>query len=283
MKMLSNSYSNRLVLLAPAEMNWSPGFGRCARDGERHDSILSAMQRFRGSVYLADGAIRPSDLTVDGRHRQASDYQSWHLISIAADGKIIGCSRYRQYDFVPRYGDLGLSQSELANSDQWGTRLQRAVCREFSEASRRRINVVEVGGWAVAEEYRYRAEALRLALSTYGLARLLGGCIGFTTATVRHCSASILRKLGGQSLTVDGEEIPRYFDTRYNCEMEILRFDSEEPNPRFAQALESLGAELASREVISPEKGQEPAAVPGAGGPPVPTTPREYQETAPRC
>jgi hypothetical protein len=121
-------------------------------------------------------------------------------------------------------------------------------------ARQRGISLVEVGGWAIAKEARFSTDALRLALSTFALARMLGGCIGLTTATVRHCSAAILRKLGGRSLHVDGQEIPRYFDTAYDCDMEILRFDSDEPNPRYMETLDRLTADLASSEVVRADR-----------------------------
>jgi hypothetical protein len=53
------------------------------------------------------------------------------------------------------------------------------------------------------------------------------------TATVRNRSSSILRRIGGQRLETDGTELPRYYDDRYGCEMEILRFTSVSMNPRY--------------------------------------------------
>jgi hypothetical protein len=92
---------------------------------------------------------------------------------------------------------------------------------------------------------RHSADALRIALGTYGLANLLGGCLGIATATMRHSSASILRRLGGQSLQGLGEELPRYFDARYGCEMEILRFDSRSlSGGRFAPWANALCKDL---------------------------------------
>jgi hypothetical protein len=121
---------------------------------------------------------------------------------------------------------------------------------EIALARRLRVAYVEVGGWALAPEFRGTSEALRIALGSFSLARLLGGCIGVTTATERHCSASILRRIGGQPLKVQGIEIPRYFDPRFDCEMEILRFDSARPNPRFERWIEELEGYLAGVPVI---------------------------------
>jgi hypothetical protein len=250
MNLYSNSPEHRLVLLAPRQSTGVAWFGKPVADWTRHQQLLREMQRFRGSIYLSDGAIRRSDLTVDGRHFQAADEESWHVLAIDRNKKVKGCSRYRKYPKTVRFDHMGVSRSEIARSDVWANRLSRAVQNEISIAHQRGIGVVEVGGWAVAEASRFGTDALRLALSTFALAKMLGGCIGLTTATVRHCSSTILRKLGGRLLNIEGQEIPRYFDTAYDCEMEILRFDSAELNPRFGEILDRLCADLASCEVV---------------------------------
>jgi hypothetical protein len=242
---------------------------------------MTEMQRFRGAIYLSDCAIQHRDLTADGRHCQAADDDSWHVLSVDRDDVVKGCSRYRKYHESVRFDHLGVSRSEIARSEMWASRLSQAVQNELSVARKRGISMVEVGGWAVAKESRYGTDALRLALSTFALARMLGGCIGLTTATVRHCSSTILRKLGGRSLRVDNLEIPRYFDPAYHCDMEILRFDSAEPNPRYAEILDKLTADLASGEVVSAGKpaGTTPPWAPAFERP---NTPRPRFELVPR-
>jgi hypothetical protein len=121
---------------------------------------------------------------------------------------------------------------------------------EIELAKRLGIDYVEVGGWALAPELRCTSEALRMALGAFSMARLLGGCVGLTTATRRHHSSSILRRIGGQALMSDGIEIPGYFDARYDCEMEILRFHSSQPNPRFERWIEELKGYLSAVPVI---------------------------------
>src|SRR6185437_8001354 len=96
-------------------------------------------------------------------------------------------------------------------------------------------------------------EALRIALATYGLARAMGGCIGITTATRRHCSSEILRRIGGQSLRGNGGELPPYFDPQYGCEMEVLRFDSMQANPRFESWINDLCSAWLTAPVIRRE------------------------------
>jgi len=44
--------------------------------------------------------------------------------------------------------------------------------------------------------------------------------------------------------------MPRYYDPRYDCQMEILRFDSARPNPRFEPWIEELKHHLSTIPVI---------------------------------
>ncbi len=208
------------------------------------------MQRFRGRTYLADGAITPEDLTWDGRHEQGCDSDSWHVLSVDQENRVCGAARYRHYEHLIAFREMSAGRAEIANSQVWGAKLERAVRFEYLAARSRGMGFAEVGGWALDQDLRGSMDALRIALTVYGLAQLLGGCVGLTTATVRHSSAAILRKIGGRSLAVDGHELPRYFDSRYKCDMEILRFDSSRPNPKFAGIIEKLKQELTSAELV---------------------------------
>ena len=139
---------------------------------------------------------------------------------------------------------LGVFHSSLASCPQWGPTLKRAVESEIALAKTRRLSFVEVGGWAVAEHVRNTAEPLRLGLVAYSLGRLMGGAVGLCTATRRHCSSSILRRIGGSCLEHEGTVIPTYYDPRYACEMDILRFHSWSPNPRYELWIEEIRKSL---------------------------------------
>lgn len=267
----------RMVLLAPehAGNHWS-GPSQIFRphpNREMYSRLLASLQRFRGSIYLQDGAIHQSDLTPDGLHRLEADTNSWHVLALDGGGDVCGCSRYRIYPRHAPFSDLAVASSALAHSDVWGSELRLAVDRERQIAARRNASFVEVGGWAISADLRRTTEALRIALATYALAKQLGGCIGITTATVRHNSASVLRKIGGQSLVsselssklgseMGCDEFPRYFDPQYDCEMEILRFDSAAANPRFVPWIEQIRSEMALMEVITAGVQLKPRAIP---------------------
>ncbi len=121
----------------------------------------------------------------------------------------------------------------------------------MAAARQQGISYVEVGGWALAKERRCTGEALRTALATYGLARLLGGCVGVATATVRNRSSSILRRIGGGALEVEGEQLPAYYDPQYKCQMEIVRFASSSPNPKYGRWIDQIAATLLHVPVLS--------------------------------
>lgn len=246
----TNTGQSRLLLLAPADTCVPETLTSAVRNPQYRAATLAGVQRLRGQSYLEDGAIDSSDLDADGRYVQDVDERAWHLVSVNGRGDVCGCARYIAH--IPRvhFADTTVSHSPLRRAAEWGSTFRKAVESEIALAGRLGVDYVEVGGWALTPELRCTSEALRIALGMFSLARLLGGCIGLTTATRRHCSASILRRIGGQSLAWHGSAIPGYFDARYDCEMEVLRFDSSRPNPRFELWIEELRRHLSAVPVI---------------------------------
>ena len=131
-----------------------------------------------------------------------------------------------------------------------------AVETEIARAKLSGAAFSEVGGWAIVPEKRCTTEALRIAMATYGLAQMLGGCVGISTATERHHSASILRRIGGRSLEYGGTELPAYYDPQYRCRMEVLRFDSNSPDASGRRWVEQLSERVAEVSVVA---AREPA------------------------
>jgi hypothetical protein len=204
----------------------------------------------RGALYLEDGAITADQLTADGRHKLPVDDRSWHVVTLNAEGKVSGCSRYSPYPETVSFRDLGVAKSALAVSPRWGKLLQTAVDAEVALARSLNIGFGEVGGWALGRDLRFTLEALRIALGTYGLAGLLGEAIVLSTATVRNCSASILKRLGGVPMDASGFSLPRYHEPKYNCEMEILRFDSRYPADRFREWINAIRMQMIDVPVV---------------------------------
>ena len=247
---------NEMVLLAPAGCFIPESFTRLSVDRNRHARWLSEVQRVRGGIYLADGALRPSQLAADGRYVQPHDYDGWHVLAVDGNGKVRGCARYRHLIGNVGFDDLGVRESALARCDQWGLSLRAAVECEIVRAKQHGMAFSEVGGWAIVPEKRCTTEALRIAMATYSLAQMLGGCVGITTATERHRSSSMLRRIGGRSLEHRGRELPAYYDPQYRCQMEVLRFDSSAPDASCRKWVDQLSQRLAQVSVVA---AQEPA------------------------
>jgi hypothetical protein len=218
------------------------------------------MQRFRGSVYLDDGAILPEELTVDGRHWLEVDDVSWHVLILNASGSVSGCLRVLDETSATGFDDLWVGNCGMARSARWRRPLREAVESEMHTAQREGLSFGEVGGWAIAPERRCTMDALRIILATYGLLQLLGGFKGVATATCRHCSSTVLRRIGLSSLLVSGTELPSYFDPQYRCEMEVLRFDSRRPNPRYLSWVLELTSHLARVPVLCSKARQSETA-----------------------
>lgn len=246
----NNSRRGKLVLIAPADSGVPPRFMNVLDDTQAHQQLLTSVQRFRGELYLGEGAIQPFQLSADGCHCQAADKRAWHVLLLDHENQVYGCSRYLAHSNSVSFSDLGVANCALANCATWGRRFRAAVESDISLARKRGLAYAEVGGWALAPAMRNTAEALRIVLATYCLARTLGGSIGIGTVTVRHRATSILRRIGGRSLITSGMELPRYFDSQYGCEMETLGFDSSSPNRRFAAGVQEMCSHVSAAPVV---------------------------------
>lgn len=244
------SGSRKLVVLAPDAAEIPEQFESSFCDAESYEELLAGMQRLRGSVYLEDDALRPSDLTHDGRHVSLADRKAWHVLALDPGGRICGCARYLAHGPDAGFSNLVIKNSALARDSHWGGRLRLAVETEMALARERGIAYAELGGWALHKAARCTTEALRIALATYSLSRRLGGCIGISTVTVRNCSSIILQKIGGTILSFAGAAMPLYYDPQYRCEMAMMRFESDQPNPRYEAWVEALRTQFSTVPVI---------------------------------
>ncbi len=212
------------------------------------------MQSLRGRVYLKDGAIEPWELNEDGRFPMRGDEQSWHFLLIDGEENTVGCARYLVHPNTVAFESLRIAQCPLVRDSQWGSKVREAVEGDLHRAKREDLSYVEIGGWALSEEWRGTRAALEILVASYALAHLWGGCLGSCMATVRHHSSSILRRIGGTSFDAGGEVIPPYEDQRYGCTMELLRFDSDSPTQRFVALINQLKAKIGNTSVIQRAK-----------------------------
>jgi hypothetical protein len=251
------SVNERLVLLAPSQASVPSFFSNIELDSHLHRDRIREMQGLRGGIYLNDGALEREQLSVDGLHQTPEDERSWHLLMLDKHDRVSACAWFLQHGHSVQAEDLRVRHSPLAGEAAWRGPLWAAVESEIESARRDGIDYVEVGGWAVAEGNRCSSDGLVLALAGFSLGRVCGGVLGLTTATVRHCSSTILRRLGGASLEHDGVTIPAYYDPKYKCEMELLRFDSRRPNPKYSGLIETLRERLADVLVIAPRGAEQ--------------------------
>jgi len=245
------SMNERVVLLAPSVASVGDAFRNVDIDQHRHGELVRDVQRLRGSIYLKDGAIRNEQLSSDGLHQTPEDEHSWHMLLLDRKHRVKACALYLEHDSSVVFDDLRVRRCPLAENDEWRPKLRKAIQVELARARRDGLQFVELGGWAVSEESRGTAGPLALALAVYGFSRRCGGALGMTTATNRHCSSTILKRLGGSRFEVDGDTLPPYFDQRYRCMMEMIRFDSRSPNPKYARLIEEARQQMASVLVIA--------------------------------
>ncbi|WP_321471794.1 hypothetical protein [uncultured Paludibaculum sp.] len=205
----------------------------------------------RGRIALAEGAIQSSQLTADGRDASPADQRAWHLLSLDWDDSVVGCVRMLVHPCRARFESLMVSHTKLATSPDTSSALRSAVESEMQRAQMAGAPVVEVGGWVLDESVRGSVEAIRLALGVWAWGRLLGGAIGIATATVRNSSAHMLGRIGGRPLEHDGAALPPYFEPKYGCDIQMLRFDSNSFTRRFAPIVESMCSELCQSPVFS--------------------------------
>jgi len=247
--------SRRLLLLAPASSGAPDLFPGLREDENEYNGLLAQMQRLRGRIYLEDGAISASQLSSDGRHKMSGDLQSWHLLLVDEADRVMGCIRALFHNGLVPLSALKVWSSTLAQCGRWGGQVRKALQGELNHAREEGLKFAEIGGWALAKETRCSAEAARMVLATYSLVQLCGNAIGVSTATARNGSATILKRLGGRSVVVDDCELPPYFDPVYNCDMELLRFDSRSPNPRYTPWVSELKDYLVTTSVITGKSG----------------------------
>jgi hypothetical protein len=243
----------RFVLLPPSQSAVPGFFHNVEANSRRYDELFAAMQRFRGRIYREDGAVPSAGLTADGRHQVPIDPASWHVLSLDAHGHVISCLRYLEETGAFGFNGLWVRHAAIARCPDYGGHFRSAIEQRLERARSAGVSFGEVGGWAVAEEHRGTLEPLRIILAAYGLLELLGGCSGVATATFRHGSAPILRRIGLSSLAAAGRELPPYFDPTYACEMQVLEFDSDRPAEKYRGWVQELAGMLVSAPVVCRE------------------------------
>jgi hypothetical protein len=261
LKLLERSIATvdqRLLMLAPDNASARGFFRNVTIDAQLHKGFVERMQSLRGGIYLEDGAIRPTELSTGGRHQTPEDENSWHLLMLGDDYRVNACVWYLEHENTTTLDRLRVRNCPLASQKATSSQFRSAIKSELERARRDDLRYSEVGGWAVGRESRCTSEGLVLALAAYSLGRIAGGALGLTTATVRHGSSTILRRLGGLPLEAGATKIQPYHDPHYDCQMELLRFDSRSPNAKYAPLIAELTERLATVPVVASSEMADP-------------------------
>ena len=240
----------RFQLIAPAKTTIAPFTGAVTRDGDKHRSYLSSLQRLRARVYLEDGAIPRAQVDSSGRFAMHQDEDCWHFLLVDANHEVVGCVRYLTHSPEVAFEDLWVSQSPIVQDPFSGPRLRRAIEADLCWLKDRNLGFAEVGGWTLHPGYRHTRAALDLILGSFSWSNLVGVGIGCATATVRNNSSGILRRIGGTSYESDGSELPRYYDGSYGCFMEVLRFHFGRFDSRFQKLVEDIRMRLVNQSTV---------------------------------
>ena len=205
-----------------------------------HRAAISEIQRFRGRVYVTDGAIPAGALDEEGRHYQEFDFENYHLCLRDLRRQIRGCLRLRLHEPAVQVRDLRLSEVIERMPAELAELSHRAVTSLFALSQREGIRVGEVGGWAVDEGLRNSRVSVLLPVGCWAVYPLLAHVLAVASTTSRHQSSAILKRIGGFPLVNAGKELPRFMDDYHGCEMELLGFDSRKPDPKYEKIVADL-------------------------------------------
>ena len=247
----------KLVMLAPKGARIPGPFRSIEEDSGKHYDLLNQVQRLRGQIMVEEDALPKSGLDLMGRHRSDLDDNAWHLVVTSGANQVQGCVRFLVHPSSVSFNRLSIRQAATAPGCKvWERRVRTAVENELAAAPRGAFSFAEIGGWVLDRELRGSIEGIRMALGIFAWGQIAGGCLGITTATVKHGSSSMLRRIGGSPVHAFGEPLPRYYDSDYNCQIEMLRFDSLKPNPAYVSLVNDVRHSLLSTPIICPREMQ---------------------------
>jgi hypothetical protein len=207
---------------------------------EEYDASIAKIQRFRGTIYYADGAIPAEALDAEGRHHSVSDERSYHVCVLADEETMAGCFRLRVHRSGSAIDDLCLAPALTRIESAIRPDVSSAISGLMAQAWRQGMLFGEVGGWAVQPDFRRSRDLIAMPLVAFAVYEQFGSALVIAHATHRHSSARILKEIGGFSLTHEGSAFSPYHDSYYGSLMEFVCFDSRRPAERLAPIVHSL-------------------------------------------
>src|SRR5205085_3323765 len=91
---------------------------------------------------------------------------------------------------------------------------------------------------------RRSVATLILPLACWSLFRILGHSMVISTATVRHGSAAILKRLGGFSIFEGDPVRSQFYDAYHKCAVEFVVYDSRVPAPKYEKQVQDIFEKL---------------------------------------
>jgi hypothetical protein len=221
-----------LGVVAPQSGKLPATFANVCPDAALHAALIDEIQRFRGRIYLADGAIPADALDEQGRHWTPVDRESWHLVLVDGSASVCGCMRAIPHPSGGQRSELNLREV-IARLGEGADRYAGALRAFVANAHRVGRGVLELGGWAMADGSRNSTRGPILALACWSLGQALGGYLGVGVAARRNQSADILRRLGGFPLADEQGPLPGFYDAYHRGELEPLGFDYYHAAPEY--------------------------------------------------
>jgi hypothetical protein len=157
MKSIPECRSNRLrhALLAPKTQPVSSvTFRQPTVHPFCYEALLTLLQRLRGRVYAADGAISVSQLDDEGRHCSENDRGCWHLVLLDDYNAVNACIRIFVAPLLATFANLQIRHSALTQSREWCQQVRSALARDVRGAQVSGFSYVELGGWALSSTVR---------------------------------------------------------------------------------------------------------------------------------
>ena len=245
-------HSSRLQfkILAPSRVEFPRNLTHGVASSELHSKLMFDLQKLRGRIYQEYAGIAAT-LQPDGRHWHRLDASSWHIILEDGEGEVVGCARYRP---IVAFDELICSKAAIAECPVNGPIFRSAFAQQVNDARRRGLHYGEASAWALSEKARCSTAAVNIALMSFALAEWLGGGVGLTTASTRHHASLILRRLGGNPLA----NFEPYYEPMFDCKIELLYFDINNLEPRYAVKVDEMRAELRRTPIFCPVEASEP-------------------------
>ncbi|MEY4530425.1 MAG: hypothetical protein RLZZ156_1146 [Deinococcota bacterium] len=246
---------NHFLLLAPANARIPKVFSRVEENVQAHETWRTKLQQLRGKVFLEDGAIKESHLDEQGRHISKLDINSWHFLVMSPEEQIRGVMRTQIWyydDRLPELCELNLyglleRMQDLELRQKFTTALNNTMHQPNDNTC-----FMEVSALAVDAASQGFTIGSMLGISGYSIGNIVDAYVAFGAGTDRHHTARFYHKLGGISFRDSSNPevvLPPFFDTGYNCQMDIMAFFKDQPTPAIKEMITIVEEKLCAAQV----------------------------------